>query len=315
MKKISIISAPSNLGLRPAPDGKLSGVTGLPRVLLDNGLVEKLEAEFQAEIPVPPYVRQRDEETFILNPHGIREFSLNLAIEVEKAIRNDYFPLVLGGDCSILLGNLVALKRRGRYGLFFLDGHADFYLPDKKLNDSGVAGMDLAFATGRGAEVLSNIDGQKPLVSEEDVIVFGFRDMEEAKKLKMPKLSETRLNTFNLPNIRRLGIENAVFEGLEIFRKNDLNGFWIHIDADVLDDRIMPAVDSRQPDGLRYEEFVQTLRILLSSNLAIGMNVGILDPDMDPNGEIVMEFTNKLAECFKVYFYLNIFLVALKMIF
>jgi arginase len=29
-------------------------------------------------------------------------------------------------DCSILLGCLLALKRRGRYWLLFLDGHADF---------------------------------------------------------------------------------------------------------------------------------------------------------------------------------------------
>ena len=35
-------------------------------------------------------------------------------------------PLVLGGDCSILLGAMLALRRRGRYGLAFVDGHLDF---------------------------------------------------------------------------------------------------------------------------------------------------------------------------------------------
>lgn len=300
MKKIAVISAPSNLGLRPNADGTLSGVNKLPAFLLENGLLEKLDAEFQAEIPVSPYIRERDEETHILNPYGIRDFVLELAKEVEKSIKNDKFPLVLGGDCSILLGNLLALKCLGRYGLFFLDGHSDFYAPTGELTDGGVAGMDLAFAVGRGAGVLSNIDDQQPLVREENVVVFGFRDMKEAEELKMPKLSETVFHTFNLSEIREKGIENAVNEALEILRRQSLDGFWIHIDADVLNDEIMPAVDSRQPDGLSYAEFVRIIKMLFDSGSAVGMNFGILDPDMDKSGEIAREFTDKLVEAFSL---------------
>jgi arginase len=32
----------------------------------------------------------------------------------------------IGGDYSILPGSMLALRRRGRYGLLFIDGHADF---------------------------------------------------------------------------------------------------------------------------------------------------------------------------------------------
>lgn len=298
MKKISVISAPSNLGLIPSPDGKLSGVTRLPEALLNAGLLDKLNAEFEGEISVPAYNRERDSETFILNPHPIREFSLRLAEKVEQTIKNDRFPLVLGGDCSILLGNLLALKRLGRYGLFFLDGHSDFYQPSPALPDGGVAGMDLAFATGRGPDILSDIDGEKPLVREQDVIVFGFRDLEEAEKLKMPPLSETNLTTFNLFQIREKGIEETVGEGLQKLRQNNLKGFWIHIDADVLDDLVMPAVDSRQPDGLSFEEFTETLQLLTVSGEAVGMHVGIFDPLMDADGRLAAELTSAIANGF-----------------
>ena len=127
MKKISIIGAPSNLGLRPNADGSLSGVTKMPEALMNAGLSKKLEAEFWGRIPVPDYNRERDKENYILNPYPIREFSLTLAKQVEAVIRGGNFPLVLGGDCSILLGNMLALKRLGRYGLFLLDGHSEFY--------------------------------------------------------------------------------------------------------------------------------------------------------------------------------------------
>ena len=223
MKRISVISAPSNLGLIPQIGGKLSGVNKLPEALLNNGLLEKLNAEFQAEISVPPYNQQKDELTSILNPYGIREFSLRLAGEVGKAIKSNYFPLVLGGDCSILLGNMLALKRRGRYGLFFLDGHADFYLPEQS-RTGGVAGMDLAFATGRGAGILSDIEGEKPLVRDADTDAFGFRDMSEAEVFKMPKLSKTEIKTFDLPEVRRIGIEKATRQALEILQINANSG-------------------------------------------------------------------------------------------
>ncbi len=297
MKKISIISAPSNLGLRPNPDGTLSGVTGMPEALLKNGLLEKLDAEFCCAISVPEYNRTRDTENFILNPQQIREFSLGLAHEVETVIKAGNFPLVLGGDCSILLGNMLALKRLGRYGLFFLDGHSDFYQPSPA-TDSGVAGMDLALATGHGNDILSNIGGEKPLVREEDVVVFGFRDLEEALKLKMPPLSETKMTTFNLHQISERGIEKTIGEGLASLRKNDLDGFWIHVDADVLNDEIMPAVDSRQPDGLSYEEFSQTLDLLLKTDAVAGMHVGIFDPEMDAGGNIAAEFTEAIVKGF-----------------
>ena len=296
MKAISIISAPSNLGLIPQADGRLSGVTKLPEALIDAGLLEKLKAEYRGEIPVPVYNRQRDEENYILNPHSIREFSLKLAKEVESVIRDGKFPLVLGGDCSILLGNMLALKRLGHYGLFFLDEHSDFYQPAPHLTDSGVAGMDLAFATGRGDDVLSDLDGEKPLVRDEDVVVFGFRDMDEAERLRMLSLSETKFTTFNLDEIRLQGIEKSVGEGLRKLRGNNLDGFWIHIDADVLSDEIMPAVDSRQPNGLSFEELSQILRLLLSTGDAAGMHVGIFDPEMDEIGSIAARFADTIAK-------------------
>src|SRR3990170_3879440 len=116
-----------------------------------------------------------------------------------------------------------------------MDGHSDFYQPSPELPDGGVAGMDLAFATGRGPDILSNISGEKPLVRDEDVIVFGFRDMEEAERLKMPKLSDTKMTTYDLNQIRETGIERSVSQGLAKLHENGLDGFWIHIDADVLD--------------------------------------------------------------------------------
>lgn len=80
-------------------------------------------------------------------------------------IEEGRFSIVLGGDCSILIDPLLALRRLGPYGLFFLDGHADIYQPDAEPSGE-VASMELALVSGRGPRQLADIEGMGPLVRD-----------------------------------------------------------------------------------------------------------------------------------------------------
>lgn len=62
------------------------------------------------------------------------------------------------------------------------------------------------------------------------------------------------------------------------------DGFWIHLDADVLDDVIMPAVDYRLPGGLSWAELASVLRIATDSGRAVGIEITIYNPKLDPDG-------------------------------
>lgn len=64
----------------------------------------------------------------------------------------------------------------------------------------------------------------------------------------------------------------------------ELDGFWVHLDADVLDPSVMPAVDSPDPDGLLPDELTALLKVLVHSERCVGLNVTIYDPDLDPDG-------------------------------
>ena len=105
-----------------------------------------------------PYDPVRDPDTGILNSRSIRDFSLALAEMTGDVLDRGDIPIVLGGDCSIVLGTMLALRRRGRHGLLFLDGHADFYQPEAEPNGEA-ASMDLALATGRGPDLLADLGG------------------------------------------------------------------------------------------------------------------------------------------------------------
>ena len=70
-------------------------------------------------------------------------------------------------------------------------------------------------------------------------------------------------------------------------------GFWIHLDVDVLDRSIMPAVDSPNPKGLLFEELEGALRVFLGHGGARGIELSIYDPDLDPEGSA----GDRLVDC------------------
>jgi arginase len=276
--RLAVIEAPSILGLRS------TGVDTLPETLLQAGLLARLQARHAGRV-VPESARspERDPVTLTLNANGIASYSRSLADAVGGVLDRGEFPVVLGGDCTILLGDLLALKRRGRFGLLFIDGHADFYNPEANPNGEA-ASMDLAFATGRGPDVMSNIEGRRPLVRDEDVVAFGYRDAEEQAAYGSQPLPPT-VRSIDLQRVRGDGIEAAARDAVAHLTRDDGpdGGFWIHIDADVLDDEIMPAVDYRLPGGLSWEELTTALRTALASRRAVGLEVTIYNPKLDPD--------------------------------
>ena len=292
MAQFTIIEAPSILGLRP------TGVQYLPEALKAAGLMSELRAEYGGRVSPLSYSSERDKLTLLLNPDSIRAFSLQLADAVAFVLHKKRFPLVLGGDCSILIGNLLALRRLGTYGLFFIDGHADFYQPQVSLSGE-VADMDLAIVSGRGPNVLTNIDGLKPLVRDEDVVVFGYRDVEEATSYGSQDVRDTNMHVFDLPSVRKLDtIATTASQAVDILANNELlDGFWIHLDADVLDDSIMPAVDYRLGGGgLSFSELSELLKILVASDRAVGMDITIFNPRLDLDGSIARRFVSSLIQ-------------------
>jgi arginase len=289
MPRYAIIEAPSILGLKP------TGVDRLPAVLLQHGLAEQLRARRAGRVvPTAAYDTKRDPQTLTLNAPGIADYSVQLADAVTDVVERDEFPVLLGGDCSILLGSTLALRRRGRYGLLFIDGHADFYQPAANPNGEA-ASMDLAFATGRGPELLTNLEGLRPLVRDEDVVAFGFRDAHEQREYGSQPLPPTVL-ALDLQEVRRLGVKQAAQRAVEHLTAADrpTQGFFIHLDCDVVSDALMPAVDYRIPDGLSWDELRTVLETALASGRAVGIEITIYNPALDADGSSGRELARTL---------------------
>ncbi|RYY49089.1 MAG: arginase family protein [Chitinophagaceae bacterium] len=294
MKDLVIVEFPSNLGLKETAPGQEPGVRRLPAWLQKHGLHAALSPAKVYSLEAPPYDSRRDPQNGYLNPTALATYAMQQAALLGGVLNNEQFPFILGGDCSILLGTALALKQRGNYGLFYLDGHTDFM--DISLSETGgVGGMVASLVTGNGAAQLSNMASLSPYICEEDLCCVGNREYDAVYEAAIQGSKATYVS---LAELRRQGIHVITSNFLDRVARRQPDGFWLHIDVDVLNDEIMPCVDSRTPDGLHYAEFNELCGYLFSSPLLAGIEITILDPDRDPDGKHTKAFVSNISETF-----------------
>jgi len=268
----TVLDAPCNLGLRPPAPGSEPGVRRLADALRACGLVRRLCAEDGGRVDAPAYM------SVPVNRAALTGYTWVLAARLGELFEAGARPLVLGGDCSILLGAMLALRRRGRFGLVHVDGHLDFRHPGWSDGVGAVAGEDLAGVTGRLEAELSDIDGLGPYVLDADTVHLGEREGDPGERAA---IASTPITVIDL----------AAWRSGE-FLVPDVP-YWVHIDADVIDSALLPAVDSPAPDGLTFEELAALVRRLLPG--AVGLQLTVFDPDLDPDGSQARALTDCLV--------------------
>jgi arginase len=280
---IGIIGAPSAIGIRPYASGEARHLDRAPGALRELGLVDRLDAVDLGDVVPPGYRDYLRPPRRARNEPEITAYSTALGERVATTIESAGFALVLGGDCSIVLGSLFGARRAagGPVGLAYLDAHADFATPEESRTGS-VASMSLGFAVGRGDTPLSHLGGCSSLVEGDAVALLGRRDAAEpwyghAALAESPVL--------DLPDTALLALGHAEVarQALKRLTAPGLRGFWIHLDADVINPVQMSAVDSPVPGGPTLDKLVSLLGPLVRHPKALGMDLAIYDPALDPD--------------------------------
>lgn len=295
MRRIAVLDAPSNLGLRPPTPTSVPGCAKAPGALRDHGLVTRLAARDAGCVTPPRYdpgdwrpgdgVAQADE---------IGIYTRRLAERIEAILEHGEFPVVLGGDCSIVLGAALAMRRRaatggGRAGLVYVDGHSDFRHPANASYVGAAAGEGLALATGRGQADLAAIEALRPYFRDRDVVVLGVRTHDDYRL----DLQAAGIAVRAVPQLRAEGAARSAQWARRLLA--DCTGYWVHVDVDVLDPAVMPAVDAPDPGGIAYAELELLLANLVGTPRCLGVEVTVFDPDYDPTGGYAREVVHALV--------------------
>ncbi|MEZ0108914.1 arginase [Catenulispora sp. EB89] len=291
---IALLAAPSNLGLRPPAPTSVPGTAKAPEALREAGLLARL-AEHSASVRDAGVVlagRYADDASpgRLRNQDSIIEHARRLAQRIEDIRSAGDFPLVIGGDCSLVVGVGLALRPAGRFGLVHLDGHTDFRNPGNSEACASLAGEDLAAAVGRHWPAIADIDGLGPYFDPADTVHAGCRDDDE----EMAEVREAISLLIPASGIIRDGAAATAARIGEHVDRRDLDGYWLHLDVDILDAAVMPAVDSPDPGGLQADQLTELLAALAPR--AVGAHVTVFDPDLDPDGRYARLLTDVVAE-------------------
>lgn len=290
---IALLNAPSNLGLRPPEPTAIPGCFKAPEALREAGLHCRLaDAGAQDAGTVIPgrYIddwtpgcgRVRNQDTMV-------NFTTRLAQRLTTLLDGSAAPLIIGGDCSLLLAPGLALAQRGRHGLVHIDGHSDFRHPAMSDTWASVAGEDLAAAIGLHIPEIADINGHGPYFNPSDVVHVGCRDDDEGIPYMRSSLAEV------IPTSTWLQDPSATMTAIrQVVDCQELDGYWLHVDLDVLDPSVMPAVDSPDPGGVQTAELVSLLQGLAPA--ALGAEVCIYDPDLDPDGSVAQLVSDVIVD-------------------
>lgn len=238
----------------------------------------------------------RDALTGLLAIGSLQATTVGLTDAVAGTIAAQQIPLVLGGDCAVLVGAIAgAASREATPGLIFIDGHEDAWPPlvshSGEVADSelglllGINQLDPASVLARGLHILPGAN----------VAVLGPRDEREISASGIPSIAD-RVGVF----LDASGLVNDLDSGKTVAQNFASRGlsWWLHVDLDVLSTAALPAVDYLQPGGLSWEQLKTLVFGATSTDGCIGVSVCIYNPDLDPDrvgAASVVEFLTELV--------------------
>ncbi|WP_169745069.1 arginase family protein [Cryptosporangium arvum] len=251
--------------------GAADGVARAPSALLDAGLAARLPGARVVDAAVPTGDAARG-PSGLASENALAAMVESVSERVLDAWAADRLPVVLGGDCPVLLGALRAADRRGYgAGLVFVDGHEDAWDPHRSPTGEA-ADSEIALALGW-------VPGYPPVLRPADLVQLGPRDAAELTGAGQPSLAD---RVAVLPGERLAapgGLETAHRMAAGLVARTE--HWWLHVDLDVLSTEALPAVDYPQPGGLSWEQLETLTGQLLTIGGCGGLSVTIYNPDLD----------------------------------
>jgi len=282
---VKIVRQPNKIALLGAPTSAAAMSAGhevAPEALRAAGLVERLTSIGYSVADLgddPKQLYEPDEES----PRARNIPRVIAALEalkprVEQAVKSGALPLILSGDCSVVLATIAGVRRYFRHvGLVYMDRDADLATP-ATTSTGCVDGMVISHVVGRGAAELVRFWSEPPLVREPDVALFGTARIEPAEE---EVLNRTPLRKYLASDVRRMGAAAAAQAAIDRIHV-DGHEFVLHFDVDVIAN--FAATNYSGADGLGLDEVREALDVFAAKKHLAAIDVSAYNPAKDPDG-------------------------------
>ncbi|MED3662764.1 arginase [Ureibacillus sp. FSL K6-8385] len=276
-KKISIIGVPSDYGQQRR------GVDMGPSAMRYAGAIERLEklgydVIDEGDISVHRTKRNKQYDGKLLNLEEVLEVSERLAKKVDEVIKQDRFPVILGGDHSISIGSIAGIRKHYQnLGIIWFDAHTDINTPETTPSGN-IHGMPLAVNLGLGDHRLISIAGNAPKLKFENIVFIGARSIDEGEKAL---IKEKNIKIFTMHEIDRMGMSKVIEETVEYLKARHVDGVHMSIDLDALDPIFTPGVGTPVPGGITYRESHLAMEMLEEAKMITSCEFVEVNPILD----------------------------------
>lgn len=276
--KIELIGVPYTSAATPG------GIATAIRVLREEGLVESLRRGAAVcdggDLELLEGSGSRG-PSGLLNERALGRLVTGTRDAVEGALHRGRLPLLVGGDCPVLLGALAAARDDDRDpGLLSVDGHEDAWPPERS-GTGEASDSEVAIALGRIPDPPAPLDDLVPLLTPERVAMLGPRDRRELDEAGVESLDGAIALFRDDVAVRASGAAASTQEAVATLAAGS-SSFWLHVDLDVLRTDDFPAADYLQPGGLTWEELLDIAAPAIAHPRCSGCSVVIYNPDLDP---------------------------------
>lgn len=183
------------------------------------------------------------------NEYEIDNFNQNLYKNIVDKIKEEYFPIVIGGDSSVSIASaLASAKANVDVGLIWIDAHTDYHTFESTTSGN-ICGLSLAAINGyKCNDLRSYFDGK--IIQPAKTVIIGGREIEEKEK---ENVRYSGVNIFTDKDLREKGIDAVIDEAFKIAGYKT-KGVHVVFDLDIIDPELFPGVSSPAFDGLSEEE-------------------------------------------------------------
>ncbi len=183
------------------------------------------------------------------NEYEIEKYNQNLYKMIVDKTKEEFFPIVIGGDSSVSIAStLASAKVNTDIGLIWIDAHPD-YNTFESTTTGNIDGLSLATVTGyKCSELRYYFDGK--IVQPSHTVIIGGRSMDDKEK---DNVRYSGVTLFTHEDIKEKGIETIMNEAFKIAGYKT-KGVHVVYDIDIIDPEISPGVSTPAFDGISEEE-------------------------------------------------------------
>ena len=241
----------------------------------------------RTDFALPPADPGRAPGSGLMNEAALLALVEALREHVGAALAAGRFPIVYGGECSVLLGAVSGLRdHHGRAGLVFVDGHEDT-TPLDVSPDGEAANMEVGLLLGiTGQLAPTQLRRHLPALEPAALAMLGPRDHELRRTLNLASLADR--------GVFFRGYEAIAAEPAQVAREavehvlQTAPAWWLHTDLDVLAQDVFTAGrvpdDEDEPGGLDWPQLTELTAAALACGGCAGWSIAIYDPEQDPGG-------------------------------